>query len=105
MRAATQLMWRYHCRAKDIIVLTQYRAQRAEIERQLAEKVGKDIAVSTVVASQGERPVTHWLTRSNFHGNHVQSVSYSLHSCQPVKPSLALWFNFHPFYNFHLCRK
>ena len=57
MRAATLLMWRYHCRPKDIVVLSQYRAQCAHIERQLAEKAVKDIAVSTVVASQGEAQI------------------------------------------------
>ena len=54
MKVAHLLVRRFHVKPKDVVVLTQYRAQVAEVDRQLKEKGENEIDVCTVVASQGK---------------------------------------------------
>ena len=54
VRGATLLVRRHHIKGKDVVVMSQYRAQCAEMERQLSQKGETDVKVSTVVESQGE---------------------------------------------------
>jgi len=53
VRAATLLVRRFHIKPQDVAVLSQYRAQCSDIEKELLKRGEKDITVSTVVAAQG----------------------------------------------------
>ena len=44
---------RFHVKARDIVILSQYRAQCAEISKQLHLKGQDETDTSTVIASQG----------------------------------------------------
>lgn len=39
---------------QDVAVLSQYRAQCSEIEKELLKRGEKDVTVSTVIAAQGK---------------------------------------------------
>ena len=45
---------RFHVKARDMVILSQYRAQCAEITKQLHLKGQDETDVSTVIASQGK---------------------------------------------------
>ncbi|XP_077997754.1 3'-5' exoribonuclease HELZ2-like [Glandiceps talaboti] len=53
VRIALTLLVRYHVNPASVIILSQYRAQCAEITKLLETKGHRDIAVSTVIVSQG----------------------------------------------------
>lgn len=53
VRAASLLVRRFHVSPKCVAVLSQYRAQCVDIEKELLKRGEKEIPVSTVVAAQG----------------------------------------------------
>lgn len=53
VKAATLLTRRFHIKARDVVVLSQYQAQCSEIKRQLHLKSQAETEVCTVISSQG----------------------------------------------------
>ena len=49
------LVRRFHVKPVDVAVLTQYQAQRTNIERELCKKGENEVTVSTVAAAQGNK--------------------------------------------------
>jgi superfamily I DNA and/or RNA helicase len=62
VKCASQLV-QHRVRQDQIVILSQYRAQSAEIEKRLLRRQLSSITVSTVVASQGKSSFYRYIVK------------------------------------------
>ena len=81
MRYAKLLVDRYRVKAKDVVILSQYRAQCAAIKEGLESEGHADISVSTVVKSQGKAHVRWCVWKGGGEDFPIGSNPRQLNSC------------------------